>query len=471
MKTFPSVPTFEAVRRWYAGGADMEKGLAELALRIRRNSAQGVWISLVSEQNVRERARFLQTEANRLPKDELTRRYPLFGIPFAVKDNMDVAGMETTAACPAYAYRAKETAFVIRRLLDAGAVLMGKTNLDQFATGLVGVRSPYGACPGSFHPEYISGGSSSGSAHAVARGYVSFSLGTDTAGSVRIPAALNNLVGLKPSRGLLSSRGIVPACPSLDCVSVLALTCEDAAEVFRVTKAFDENDIWSRDPAERPDNTPQGSFVFGMPDTLEFFGNHAWETAWHKAVDTMLELGGRAVTVPYAPYREAANMLYFGPYMAERTAVLGEFVRTHAEDCEPVVRDIILGAGRWTAEETFRTLYRARELRRSAETDFKHMDFFLLPTAPTTYTIEEVQRDPVSTNVNMSCYTNFMNILDLCAVAVPFTITRMPGTAVDLPFGVTMAAPAFSERKLLSLASRLHRFLQDRGLPLGACSL
>ena len=469
MKTFPSVPTFDAVRRWHAAGADMEKGLAELADRIRRSSAPGVWISLVSEQDVRARARVLKERSSGLDAGALAERYPLFGIPFAVKDNMDVAGMETTAACPAYAYQAEKTAFVVQRLLDAGAVLMGKTNLDQFATGLVGVRSPYGPCPCSFNSAYISGGSSSGSAHAVACGLVSFSLGTDTAGSIRVPAALNNLIGLKPSRGLLSSCGVVPACPSLDCVSVLALTSEDAAEVFQVAAAPDAADIWSRTAPETPIPEKDAPFTFGIPDTLDFLGNQAWKRAWEKAVEAMCDIGGTCVTVRYAPYKEAADMLYFGPYMAERTAVLGDFIRAHADECEPVVRDIILGAGRWNAEETFRALYRARELRRMTDRDFEHMDVFLLPTVPTTYTIEEVQKDPMTTNVNMSRYTNFMNILDLCAVSVPAALARMPGTNADLPFGVTMAARAFSEKRLLSLASRLHDFVQKQGLPLGAC--
>lgn len=469
MTSFPSVPTFDAVRRWYAAGADMEEGLAELARRIRRESAPGVWISLVPEQDVRARARILKEKSAGLDVPDLAERYPLFGIPFAVKDNMDVTGMKTTAACPAYAYKAERTAFVVQKLLDAGAVLMGKTNLDQFATGLVGVRSPYGACPNSFNPEYISGGSSSGSAHAVARGLVSFSLGTDTAGSIRVPAALNNLIGLKPSRGLLSSSGVVPACPSLDCVSILALTSEDAADVLRTAGVPDPDDIWSRAAPERPSAPESAPFTFGIPDTLNFFGNKAWERAWEKTVENMCSIGGRCVSVRYAPYEEAADMLYFGPYMAERTAVLGEFIRTHTEDCVPVVRDIILGAGRWSAEETFRTLYRARELRRMTAADFERMDLLLLPTVPTTYTIEEVRRDPMTTNVNMSRYTNFMNILDLCAVSVPAAMARMPGTHAKLPFGVTMAAPAFSEKGLLSLASRLHSFVQKRGLPLGAC--
>lgn len=466
MNTFPFPPTFEAIRHHYSCH-DMEAALAELALVIRRESAPGVWISLVSESDIRARARFLKQEAGRLSSEELKKRYPLFGIPFAVKDNMDVAGMNTTAACPAFARPAAKHAFVIQRLLNAGAVLMGKTNMDQFATGLVGTRSPFGPCPNSFHSGYISGGSSSGSAHVVARGYVGFSLGTDTAGSIRIPAALNNLIGLKPSRGLLSGSGVVPACPSLDCVSVLALTSEDAAEVFQVASAFDEEDIWSRNASIPPAGRME-DFSFGIPDVVSFLGNHAWEKAWLHSVENMKKLGGKAVTVNYAPYREAAAMLYFGPYMAERAAVLGTFLQEHPEDCDKTVRNIILGATHWTAMEAFQAISRTRRLKRIVAEDFQNIDVLLLPSAPTTYTIKEVLKEPTTTNVNMSMYTNFVNILDFSAVAVPAAIPRMPGTSVSMPFGVTMVAPAFSEHVLLSLASRFHHLVQKEGLPLGA---
>lgn len=467
MTSFPSCPTLSAVREWYAQGGDPEQGLCALARRIRRDSANGVWITLIDENEIRERVRELKAACATLPEEERRARYPLLGIPFAVKDNMDVAGKETTAACPAYAYAATSTAFVVQRLLDAGAVLMGKTNMDQFATGLVGVRSPYGACPNSFDGSYISGGSSSGSAHVVAKGYVSFSLGTDTAGSGRVPAALNNLVGLKPSHGLLSTSGVVPACPSLDCVSVFALTCEDASEVFQAAQAPDDGDVWSR---EAPSSAaPLGdAFTFGVPEHLDFCGNEAWEAAFRDAVARLESLGGTAVPVDYAPYREAANMLYFGPYLAERMAVVGDFVEKHPECCDATVHNIICGASHWTAVDTFRTIYRTLELRQVVAQDFRRADVLLLPTAPTTYTIDAVRRDPLRTNVNMGTYTNFVNILDLCAVAVPSSVPLMPGTDVAMPFGVTLMAPAFSEARLLNLASRFHAAARKEGLGLGA---
>ena len=252
MSCFPSFPTIDSVHAWYREGGDPVKGLVSLARFIRASSDSGVWIRLTDEEEVAARAARLKSLAGDLPFPEVLSRYPLFGIPFAAKDNMDVEGLQTTAACPAYAYTAKSTAFAVQRLLDAGAVLMGKTNMDQFATGLVGTRSPYGPCPNAVNPRYISGGSSSGSAHAVARGYVSFALGTDTAGSGRVPAALNNIVGLKPTHGLISIRGIVPACPSLDCVAILALSCRDAGRVLQAAAAVDEDDIWSRPYGPEP---------------------------------------------------------------------------------------------------------------------------------------------------------------------------------------------------------------------------
>lgn len=467
MTPFPSSPTLSAVRAWYAQGGDPEQGLCDLARRIRRDSANGVWITLIDENEVRERVRELKAACATLSEEERRSRYPLLGIPFAVKDNMDVAGKETTAACPAYAYTAESTAFVVQRLLDAGAVLMGKTNMDQFATGLVGVRSPYGACPNSFDPAYISGGSSSGSAHVAAKGYVSFSLGTDTAGSGRVPAALNNLVGLKPSHGLLSTCGVVPACPSLDCVSIFALTCEDAAEVFAVAQGPDEKDIWSREAASSP--APLGrTFTFGVPENPEFCGNDVWAQAFREAIARLESLGGTAVALDYAPYREAADMLYFGPYLAERMAVVGDFVSKNPECCDATVHKIICGASHWTAVDTFRTIYRTRELRQIVAQDFKRVDVLLLPTAPTTYTIDAVRRDPVRTNVNMGTYTNFVNILDMCAVAVPSSVPHMPGTDVAMPFGVTLMGPAFSEARLLDLASRFHAAALKEGIGLGA---
>ena len=271
MSCFPSEPAISRVSEWYAEGGDPVDGLTSLSRRIRRSSAKGVWIHLTDTGAVAERASFLRDLARDLPRPKLMRRFPLFGIPFAVKDNMDVKGLETTAACPAYAYTAQSTTFAVQKLLDAGAVLMGKTNMDQFATGLVGTRSPYGPCPNAINPRYISGGSSSGSAHAVARGYVSFALGTDTAGSGRIPAALNNIVCLKPTPGLVSIRGIVPACPSLDCVAILALSCGDCLRVFRSVAGVDEDDIWSRAPGA---GFPRQTAYRGHPGQTGIFWQH-----------------------------------------------------------------------------------------------------------------------------------------------------------------------------------------------------
>lgn len=466
MSCFPSEPAIPRVSEWYAEGGDPVDGLTSLSRRIRRSSAKGVWIHLTDTGAVAERASFLRDLARDLPRPKLMRRFPLFGIPFAVKDNMDVKGLETTAACPAYAYTAQSTTFAVQKLLDAGAVLMGKTNMDQFATGLVGTRSPYGPCPNAINPRYISGGSSSGSAHAVARGYVSFALGTDTAGSGRIPAALNNIVCLKPTPGLVSIRGIVPACPSLDCVAILALSCGDCLRVFRSVAGVDEDDIWSRAPGPEP-AFPGRPLTVGIPDKLEFFGNTAWENAFRRAAARLAAMGWKVHTVDFAPYEEAASMLYFGPYMAERTSVLGDFVSAHREECDPTVAGIICDAGHWTAAETFRAFARTREIKKIVRRDFGQMDALLVPSSSTTYTIDAVLGDPFHTNVTMGTYTNFVNILELCAVAVPSGLPVMPGTEDALPFGVTFIGPSFAERKIAAMASRFHDAVRRKGLAPG----
>lgn len=466
MSCFPSFPTIDSVHAWYREGGDPVKGLVSLARFIRASSDSGVWIRLTDEEEVAARAARLKSLAGDLPFPEVLSRYPLFGIPFAAKDNMDVEGLQTTAACPAYAYTAKSTAFAVQRLLDAGAVLMGKTNMDQFATGLVGTRSPYGPCPNAVNPRYISGGSSSGSAHAVARGYVSFALGTDTAGSGRVPAALNNIVGLKPTHGLISIRGIVPACPSLDCVAILALSCRDAGRVLQAAAAVDEDDIWSRPYGPEPAAAGE-TFSAGIPDKLDFCGNGAWAEAFRSAVARLSALGGNVHAVNYEPYEEAAAMLYFGPYMAERTSVLGDFVCERREDCDSTVAGIICDAGHFTAAETFQAFARTREIKKIVRRDFESMDVLVVPSVPTTHTIEAVLKDPFRTNVTMSRYTNFVNILELSAVAVPAALPVMPGTNDALPFGVTFIGPAFAEKKLLSLASRFHDAVRADGLEAG----
>ncbi len=377
---------------------------------------------------------------------------PLWGIPFAVKDNIDVAGLPTTAACPAFAYQPAADAFVIAKLKAAGAIPIGKTNLDQFATGLNGTRSPYGAPRSVFDPAYISGGSSSGSAVAVASGQVAFALGTDTAGSGRIPAAFNNLVGVKPSRGMLSGTGLVPACRSLDCITVLAGTAGDADLVRSIAAGFDPADPYSRDlpPVALPDRT----FRFGVLGKAEreFFGDAETEALYDQAIGKLASLGGEAVEIDYAPFRECAALLYGGPFVAERLAAIESFVGDHADAMDPTVRTIVEGARSYSAVDAFRGQYRLEELRKLADREWAKMDVMLLPTAPTTYTVAAMQADPIRLNSNLGRYTNFVNLLDCSAIAVP------AGFRADgLPAGVTLIGPAFADAALAAIGDRLHR--------------
>jgi allophanate hydrolase len=408
-----------------------------------------VWISLVAKQDALSRARSLENDG--------PGSLPLFGIPFAVKDNIDVAGMPTTAGCPAFAYTPPKSATVVDCLLKAGAILIGKTNLDQFATGLVGTRTPYGVCSSVFHHEYISGGSSAGSAVAVAKGLVSFALGTDTAGSGRVPAALNGIVGLKPTPGLLSTTGVVPACRTLDCVSIFAETCADAALVFDVARGYDAADPYSRDlELSKYDFGTSHGFLFGVPQEgqMEFFGDEESATAYAEAVAALGAFGGEKIYVDLAPFRAAADLLYSGPWVAERLAALGSFVHEHGSEMNPTVHAIISGADRYTAADAFKAAYRLEELRRETSTVWDEIDVLLLPTVPRTYTIAEVERSPIDLNNKLGYYTNFVNLLDLAAVAVP------AGTkASGLPFGASLIAPAATEFALLQLGDWLHRAL------------
>jgi allophanate hydrolase len=381
---------------------------------------------------------------------------PLYGLPFAVKDNIDVAGYPTTVACPDYAYTPDAGAPVVDALTAAGAILIGKTNLDQFATGLVGTRSPYGACANAFDPAYISGGSSAGSAVAVAKGLVSFALGSDTAGSGRVPAAFNNIVGLKPSRGLLSTRGVVPACRSLDCVSIFALNAADAGDVLDVAAAFDRDDAFSRQP---PAVSGAGKITLpgariGVParGDLIFFGNSDAEKLFAEAVERAAALGATVVEIDYAPFLETARLLYEGPWVAERYAEFRDFIEAKPDALHPVIRTIIGGGAEPSAADAFAAYYRLRELRRAIEPVWSDIDVLLTPTAATIYTIAEVEADPIQLNSNLGTYTNYMNLLDLCGVAVPAGFQSN-----GLPFGVTLAAPAFRDSALLPLAEALHR--------------
>lgn len=422
----------------------------EIYDQIAQRGERPVWITLVPREANVARARWLAS-------DTAARSLPLYGIPFAVKDNLDVAGLPTTAACPGFSRVPDVTATVVQKLLDAGAILIGKTNMDQFATGLVGTRSPYGSCSSVFDAERISGGSSSGSAVAVAQGLVSFSLGTDTAGSGRVPAAFNQLVGLKPTRGRLSARGLVPACRTLDCVSVFAETCADAARVFTVARGFDAGDPYSRVPSVGQDAAPWSGcakFRVGVPDddALEFFGDVEAGRAYEKAVRAISDIGGEIVRFDYAPFRKAANLLYQGPWVAERLAAIREFLSSDPDSLDPTVGAIIQGGAKYSAVDSFEAMYALQELRSETSLLWEKIDLLLLPTAPTHYSIEQVRDSPIELNAKLGYYTNFVNLLDLAAVAVPAGMK-----ANGLPFGVTLIGPAFTDEGLLRVADRLHR--------------
>ena len=376
---------------------------------------------------------------------------PLAAVPFAVKDNIDAAGLSTTAACPAFAYAPGESASVVARLLDAGALLIGKTNLDQFATGLVGARSPYGACANVYNRDYISGGSSSGSAVAVAAGLVGFALGTDTAGSGRVPAAFNHLVGLKPTKGRWSTRGVVPACRTLDCVSVLTSTADDAARVDAVLAGFDPADPYSRRAPAAAAAPYPAAFRLGVPraDQLVFLGDDQSARLFAAAVARVAKMGGQVVEVDIAPLLAAAQLLYQGPWVAERTAAVEGLLRTRPGVIEPTVRAILQGGLAITAVEAFKAEYRLRDHQRAAEALWEAADVLLLPTAPTTYRLREVMAEPLALNSNLGLYTNFVNLLDMSAIAVPAGF-RDNATG----FGVTLIGPAWADQALLDLARR-----------------
>lgn len=436
-----------SLRELYKSGrATPSDVIAAVYEKIASGPAEPVWISLVPREKSMARAR-------KLERDPLAAVRPLYGVPFAIKDNIDLAGVPTTAACPAYGYTPGHSAAVVQTLIDAGAIPIGKTNMDQFATGLVGTRSPHGACSSVFDGRYISGGSSSGSAVAVASGMAAFALGTDTAGSGRVPAAFNGLIGLKPTRGTLSTRGVVPACRSLDCVSVFTRTCDDAQTVWSTTRGFDPEDPYSRAPRAGEDAAPwlAGDFVFGVPGAaqLEFYGDKSAASLYGAAIARLESLGGRKVEIDFSPFRSAAALLYSGPWVAERYAALRGFIEQQGAEMNPVVRGIIEGARRYTAADAFAAEYALRDLRRAAEAQWERMDVLVLPTAPTIYTHEEVAADPLRLNSNLGYYTNFVNLLDLAAVAVP--AGRRPD---GLPFGISLIGPAFSDEAILTLAGR-----------------
>lgn len=427
----------------YRAGKTSPRAIVSDLLADIRDDNHAAWISVLDDRTVDEYLRRLEQSSI----DDL----PLYGIPFAIKDNIDLAGVPTTAACPDFGYMPEQSAHVVERLVAAGAIPLGKTNMDQFATGLVGTRSPYGVCKNPFNDSYISGGSSSGSAVAVAVAQVSFALGTDTAGSGRVPAAFNNIVGLKPTCGALSNRGVVPACRSLDSVSIFTLNCADAASILNVTAAYDDAEPFSR-AVEFSTISPVRTVGVPQANQLQFFGNEDYARLFTEAVDTLRALGYGVRELDIAALLAAARLLYEGPWVAERALAVENILQEKPEALLPVTREIIQTGFTASAMETFSAQYRLQAYRREAQKFFQQCDALLLPTAGTLYKIIEVEAEPVGLNSNLGYYTNFMNLLDLCAVAVPAGFTGQ-----GLPFGVTLCAPAMQDYRLLWLADRLQR--------------
>lgn len=445
----------------YAGGELTPTKMVQIVHGLIQNDTNHVWIHTFPLETLMNYACAVEARAEAIDMTAL----PLYGVPFAIKDNIDVAGAPTTAACPAFAYTPQHNAVVVQRLIDAGAIPIGKTNLDQFATGLNGTRSPYGACRNAFNPDYISGGSSSGSAVALAKGLVCFSVGTDTAGSGRVPAAFNSLIGYKPTRGWLSTRGVVPACRSLDCVSIFAFTAADAERILASVASYDAEDIYSREREKHGINFGSQHFHFGIPrkEQLQFFGNHDGERLFDESIANLQTLGGEAIEINFDSFFQVARLLYEGPWIAERYAAIQQFFESHGDQVIAPVREIIGGAQQYSAADAFNGLYHLRGLKRQTDHIWAEVDCLLTPTAGTIYTIQAMQQDFMRLNANLGYYTNFMNLLDYAAVAVPAGFQKN-----GLPFGITLAAPAHRDESLLHLAGRIQQFY---GLPLGATGI
>ena len=390
-----------------------------------------------------------------------TTALPLYGIPVAVKDNIDVAGLPTTAACPAFAYTPERDATVVARLKAAGALIIGKTNLDQFATGLVGVRSPYGIPRNSVNPELVPGGASSGGAVAGGGGIGPGSLGRPTAGSGRVPAMLNNIVGLKPSLGLVPNTGLVPACKTLDCISIFALTVDDAMAVLNVISGFDAEDAYSRDLPVAPRASAPPAPVLGiLPEAQrEFFGDAESAVAYEEALARFASLGAVLKEIDFSAFAETARLLYEGPWVAERWIVAEALLTTDPDAVHPVTRAITEPGGKASAADAFRAIYKLKELRARVAPILAGIDGLLLPTAPSAYTVEEVLADPIRLNSRNGTYTNFVNLMDLCGIAVPTKIT-----AAGVPYGVTLLAPAGKDGEMAALG---RAFVATGNLPLG----
>ena len=432
--------TLPSLRAAYAAGLSPEEVIEQVYARIEAVGDPHIFLCLFDKAELLAQARAL---------GDYDPARPLWGVPFAIKDNIDAAGKPTTAACPAFAYEAGEDAFVVKRLREAGALLIGKTNLDQFATGLVGVRTPYGAPLNALDPEIVPGGSSGGSGVAVGHGIVSFALGTDTAGSGRVPAALNNIVGVKPTLGTLSASGLVPACRTLDTISVFALTVEDGFAAYAAAAGHDPADAWSRD-------IPVGGLAapvparLGVPDaaSIRFFGDTAQAASFREGLEVMKAFGCEIVELDFTPFYDVAEMLYYGAWVAERYAAIEEMMTEQPDAVFPVTRQIIGAAEKLSAADAFKGIYRLKELIRQAEPLLKGIDSLCVPTIPTFYTVADLQADPVTPNSNLGTYTNFVNLMDMCGIAVP-----APARSDGRPGSLTFLAPAGQDAMVAGLAT------------------
>lgn len=421
-----------------------------LALRDKAADLNDEFNAFIHLLSTEELEPYLAALDGKTPKD-----LPLYGVPFAIKDNIDLAGVPTTAACPAFAYTPDTSATIVEQLIALGAVPLGKTNLDQFATGLNGTRSPYGECRNSVHPDYPSGGSSAGSSLAVALGLASFALGTDTAGSGRVPAALNNLVGLKASKGLISTAGVVPACRTLDCVTFFTATAAEASQLLALTARLDPRDEYSRANPLWNDGSAFGqvkAFRFGVPKDPEFLGCPESPALFAATLEHLKAIGGEPVEIDFSPFLEAARLLYEGPWVAERYSVAGELIERDPEAVLPVIRAVLEKAPGATAVEAFRAQYRLQQLKVICDGILKDLDCILTPAYPRPVTLAELHAEPVKRNSDLGYYTNFMNMLDYAAVAVPAGVM-----ANGLPWGVTLFGRVFTDQYLLSLADALQR--------------
>ncbi len=443
--------TLSNLRQQYATGKCSPTEVVEAIIaEIETRADDGIWTYTVPKKQLRSHIATLENT----PAEQL----PLWGIPFSVKDCIDIAGLPTSAGCPGFVYIATQTNPAVQHLLDAGAILIGKTNLDQFATGLVGIRTGYTVPHNAFSKAHIPGGSSSGSALSVATGLVSFSIGTDTGGSGRVPAGFNNIVGLKPTKGRLSTAHTVEACKTLDCLSVFALTAEDTQTVFEIAQSFDPHHPFSR-PAHVPppnlkDYQSNQTFRFGVPhpSQREFFGNTDVERQYSQAITRLTHLGGTYVEIDYTPFLEANALLFNGPWIAERYASVGRFIEANASDVFPVTRKILSKAKEITAVKAFEGLYAVEALKRKTQFLWDDIDCLVVPTTGTIYRINEIEAEPLSLNANLGYYTNFVNLLDLCAIAIPNGFQSN-----GLPTGITFIAPPHSEPFLTGIGTTFHK--------------